>query len=180
MWIHVKFIVAKSTAWTFFIFWSSKIRITPTSVISSLFPPWWCLSHLADIVTPPLYVTFPSHGANTSSLTLLHLSTTLHPIVPPLEVKSKHWIRTTGHPSQTVWLPPSTAIKRSYQPHHLITSLFYLLPSQSTTTSELHLSLSFIFTTVTRPSSLRTTTSTITNEPTLFHFLNILSICEFM
>jgi hypothetical protein len=52
-----------------------------------------------------------------SSMPLLHISTTLHPVASPLKPKSMYWIHTTvaGHPLQTVQLPSSTAIKRLSQ-----------------------------------------------------------------
>jgi hypothetical protein len=39
---------------------------------------------------PPRRVTLPSHGAKMSSLPLLHLSVTFHPVTSPLEPKLKH------------------------------------------------------------------------------------------
>jgi hypothetical protein len=76
-------------------------------------------SPLIDVTTPPCRIMHPSYEVKMSSLPLLHLPVMLHPIVSPLELKSKHGIRTTNaasHPPQTARLPPSTAIERSSQP----------------------------------------------------------------
>jgi hypothetical protein len=70
----------------------------------------------------PLYrVTLSFHWTKTSSLSLFYLSVMLHLVASPFEPKSKHWIYTitAGHSPQTVWLPPSTAIKLSSQPWSL-------------------------------------------------------------
>jgi hypothetical protein len=113
-------------------------------------------------------VTLPSYGAKMSSLPPLHLLATVCPISFPLEPKLKHCICTTavGHPPQTIRLPPSTAIKChlniDHSPYHSITSSFYFLSSQSTTSSELHLPSLFHFTTVPCLASLHTMTPTMT------------------
>jgi hypothetical protein len=63
---------------------------------------------LPDAASPPFDVTMPSrcvtlssHGAKTSSLPSLHLSTTLHPIASPLEPKLKKVISTLANLSTT-------------------------------------------------------------------------------
>jgi hypothetical protein len=143
------------------------IHVSPTDVISSIPPPWCRLffdwyCHAAA----PCHTFFPL--SKTSSLASLHLSATLCLVTSPLKPKLKHWIRTTaaGYPPQTTRLPPSTAIKNhlnfGHSPHHSIKSLFYLIPSQSTTPLELHPPSSFPFTPVLCPSSLRTMTPTVT------------------
>jgi hypothetical protein len=74
-------------------------------------------SHSIDVATPLWRVTLSSHGAKMSSMSLLHISTTLHSVASPLEPKLMYWIHTTaaGHPLQITRLPSSTAIKRSSQ-----------------------------------------------------------------
>jgi hypothetical protein len=83
-------------------FQSTKIRISPTDIVSSLFPPR-CRLSFVDVVTSLHRVTFPSHRAKMSSLPLLHLLITFHPIISPLELKMKYWICTTtaDHPLRT-------------------------------------------------------------------------------
>jgi hypothetical protein len=138
-----------------------------------------------NVVTPPRHVTLPFYWVKMSSLHPLHLPTTLRPVASPLEPKPKHWNRTTatGHPPQTARLSPSISIKMSSQPYPfsppLNSSPLCLLPSQSTTSSELHPSSSFSFTVISCSSSLHTTTLTVTNWPTLFLFLKSMSTCEF-
>jgi hypothetical protein len=48
----------------------------------------------------------------------------LHPIAPLLKPKLKYWIctTTTDHPPRTIWLQPSTTIKRSSQSEPLSTT----------------------------------------------------------
>jgi hypothetical protein len=98
--------------WIFFIFWSSKIHISPTDVISSLSPPD-TTSPPADVATLLCRITLSFHWAKTSSLHPLHFSVMLYHVVSPLESKPMHWIHTTttGHTPQTAWLLLSTAIK---------------------------------------------------------------------
>jgi hypothetical protein len=76
-------------------FWSSKIRVIPTIIVSSLFPPrcrlssgWRC--HATH------HVTLPSYWAKTSSLFPLHIPVMLYFIASPLKSKLKHWIHTTA------------------------------------------------------------------------------------
>jgi hypothetical protein len=42
--LYRPFVAAESIAWTFFIFRSNKIHISPTGIVSSLSPPWCHLS----------------------------------------------------------------------------------------------------------------------------------------
>jgi hypothetical protein len=44
----------------------------------------------ADVTMPARRVTLASHGANTSSLALLHLLGTLRPVASHLELKTKY------------------------------------------------------------------------------------------
>jgi hypothetical protein len=164
----------------------SPVRFASTQLASSPPIPFPSVaSPLADVITPPHCVTLPSHWVKMSSLPSLHLPATLCSVASPLEPKLKHWIRTTatGYPPRTARLPPSTVIKRSSQPchslHHSTVSPFYLLPSPSTTPSELHMPPSFPLTVVSCPSSLRTTTHTVMNYLTLFRFPDNLLACEF-
>jgi hypothetical protein len=46
--------------WIFFTFWSSRIHVSPTNIVSSLFPPRWCLSSgrcCHDVM--PCHASFP-------------------------------------------------------------------------------------------------------------------------
>jgi hypothetical protein len=131
--------------WIFFIFWPSKIRISPTDIVSSLFPPRCRLSSGQRCHA----VTLPFHGAKTSSLHPFHLLVTLRPVTSHLEPKLKHWIRTIAadHPPQTTRLSPSTAIKSSSQTWSLSPPLNHVS----------------IFIAVPRPLSLCTTTPTVIN-----------------
>jgi hypothetical protein len=73
----------------FLIFWPSKF-VSAQPVLSPPFPVISAASHPVDVVTPPHRVTLPSHGAKTSLLPLLHLSTMIHLIISPLKSKLKH------------------------------------------------------------------------------------------
>jgi hypothetical protein len=95
-----------------------------------LFPPFSLLgvaSPSDDVVTPRHRITLPFHWAKMSSLPPLHLPGTLCPITSPLELKLKHWVRTTiaGYPPRTTRIPPSTAIKK------IISTLIILPITQS-------------------------------------------------
>jgi hypothetical protein len=152
----------------FFLFFG-LIRFVSAQLTSFPHFPLSAASSLPDIVTQPHRVMLPFHWAKMSALSLLHLSATLFPVAFPLEAKLKYWIHTTvaGYPPRTARLPIFTAIKNylnlDHSSHHSIISLFYLLPSQSTTSSKLHPSLSFHFTDVLCTSSLQTTTRTVIN-----------------
>jgi hypothetical protein len=84
--------------WIFFIFWPSKIRVSPTGIISSLFPPRcrFSFGRRRHATTP--CVTLPSHWVKTSSLPPLHLLAMLHPVTSPLEPKLRICITVTGRP----------------------------------------------------------------------------------
>jgi hypothetical protein len=101
----------------FLYFLPSKIDVIPTSIVSS-FLLLGAASSPTDVATPLCRVMLLSHGGKMSSLHLLHLPVMLQPIASPLELKSKHWIRTTttGYLPQAARLPPTTSIKRSSQP----------------------------------------------------------------
>jgi hypothetical protein len=101
----------------FFSFFDS-VRFASAQLTSSpLFPLPGVVSPSIDVITQLCRVTIPSHRAKMSSLSLLHLVTTLRPVASPLKPKMKYWICTTtaGHPPRTVRLLPSTAIKMSSQ-----------------------------------------------------------------
>jgi hypothetical protein len=98
------------------------------------------------------HVILPSHWAKTTSPPSLHISIMLCLVASPLEAKLKYWIRTAvvGYPLQTTWLSPFTTIKNhlnlDHSSHHSTVSPLCILPSQSTTSSELHPPSSFPFT----------------------------------
>jgi hypothetical protein len=144
-------------------FTSAQLTPSPT------FPLFGVTYSLADVITPPHRVTFPFHWAKTSSLTLLHLPAILHLVAFTLELKLKHWIRTTitDYPPQTSRLQPSTGIKNhsklDHSLHYSTVSPSYLLPSQSTMPLELHPPPLFRFTAVSHSSFLYTMTPTVIN-----------------
>jgi hypothetical protein len=109
--------------WVFFIFQSSKIRISQL-VSSPLFPLPSVVSLLTNVAPSQRRVALPSYG-EMSSLPQLHLSIILRPIISPLESKAKYWICTTtaGDPPWTTRLSSPTAIKSSSQLWSLFPSL---------------------------------------------------------
>jgi hypothetical protein len=74
----------------------------------------------------------------------------------------RRWPPSLDHPTPTLHCCKKV-ISTLVSPHHSTTSLFCLLPSQSTMPLELHPSLSFPFTSVPHPSSLCTMTPTVMN-----------------
>jgi hypothetical protein len=94
--------------WIFFIFWTSKIRVSLTDIVSSLSLPA-ATSPLADVTTSPHYITLSSHRAKTSLLHPLHLPTMLHLIVSPsraetepLKLHYHHWPPSSDNPTPTI------------------------------------------------------------------------------
>jgi hypothetical protein len=156
--------------WIFFIFWLSKIHVSPTSIISSLSPLTGATSPPTDDAASLHRVMLPSYGAKTRSLPPLHLLLTLHPVAISFEAKLKYLIRTTdtGNPPQVVGLTPSITIKKyhinlSHSFHYSAASPFYLISNQSTISSELHPPSLFSFTVVSCPLSLHTMTPAVMN-----------------
>jgi hypothetical protein len=104
--------------------------------------------------------------------------------LPPLS--SRNWsIESAQLPQATLFGPPTFTLHR----YKMIISTLATLPITqpclhltsflaNTMPSELHQPPSFPFTAVSRPSSLRTIIPTVTNQLTLFHFSNNLSVCE--
>jgi hypothetical protein len=112
--LHRPFIPAESIVWIFFIFRPSKIRVCPTGVVSSLFPPWCRLSF----------------GQRRHTVTSCHTSFLLSQdelclVASYLKSKLKHLICTpaVGYPPRTTQFSPSTAIKKLSQYWSLFSSL---------------------------------------------------------
>jgi hypothetical protein len=125
------------------------LRFTSTQLmLSPPFPLLGAATPLADVIMLLCHVTLPFHWAKNNSLPSLHLSAMFYLIASPLELKLKHWIRTTvaGYPPRTTQL-----------------SLFCLLSSQSTTPSKLHPPPLFFFTAVLCLSSLHIMTPKMMN-----------------
>jgi hypothetical protein len=152
-----------------FLYFFYSIRFTSAQLASSPpFPLFGVASHPVDIAThiAPCHVSFPlnqddiadsvSSFDNASSSRLSSRTETLNPY----------------YHNMTLFLYRPTLILHCYKkdhlnidhsPHHSITSLFYLLPSKSTTSSKLHPSLSFPFIIISRPSSLHIMAPTLIN-----------------
>jgi hypothetical protein len=122
---HHLFVTVESIAW--FFFWPSKICVSPTGIISSLFALWCHLSsgrHRHAVVpcrasflwSQDDIITSVSTSGNTSS----RRST--------LEPKPKDWICiiAAGHPSWTTRLPPSTTIKGHLNLDHSQPRLYFV------------------------------------------------------
>jgi hypothetical protein len=138
-----------------------------------LSPPFFLLdvaSPLADVVMTPCRVTLPSYWAKTSSLPPLHFFDNILscriPSRTETEALNPHHHRklpSPDHPTLTLHYYKkiiSILITLSITEPR---SLFCLLPSQSTTWSELHSLSSFPFTAISYPSSLHIMTPTVTN-----------------
>jgi hypothetical protein len=144
----------------FIYFWSSKIPVSPTDVVSS-FSPLRAASPPTDIAMPSCRVMLPSHGAASAS-SFDNASSYHLPSRAETEVLNLHHRR--WPPSRTIRLSSFTSIKGhlnlDHSLHHSTASLFYLLSSQNTTPLKLHPPSSFPFTTISRISFICTTTPT--------------------
>jgi hypothetical protein len=123
---------------------------------------------LRFILSPPLRLTSPHRRAMSHFLSMEpRRARWLRFILsPPLSSRNKkvlnphHCHRSTSlnRPTLTLYCYKKVISTFDLSPHHSIVSPFYLLPSQSTTSSELHTSPWFPFTSTPHLSSLRTTT----------------------
>jgi hypothetical protein len=93
-----------------FFFWPNKIRVNPTGVVFSFFSPN-ATSPSTDAAT--LRRTSFPWNQNNLAVTTLSFSNVLSRHLP-LELKPKHWNRTTAanHPPRTAWFQPFIAIKK--------------------------------------------------------------------
>jgi hypothetical protein len=123
--LHSSFVPAESTTWIFFIFRSSKIRVSPTGVVSSLSPP---LSRLSSgrcrHATAPCHASFPlsqDELATSASSSDNALSRHL-PSGTKIKAWNPHHHRRLPSPDHSR-LPSFTVIKRSSQPWSLSSPL---------------------------------------------------------
>jgi hypothetical protein len=157
-----------------FLYFFDLVRFAWAQLTSS--PPFFLpggTSPLANTVIPPRCVTLPSHGAKTSSLHLAASASSFGntsfcrlPSRAKTEAMNPYHHRQppcTYHPTSTIHCYKKVHINLNHSPHHSIASPFCLLSTQRTTPSKFHPPLSFPLTIVPRPSSICTTTFTITN-----------------
>jgi hypothetical protein len=143
--------------------WSSKIHVSLTHIVSSLSPIRCCLSSGSRH-----HVSFPLNQdeLNGSASSFGNAS------FPRLPSRVKTEALNLYHRRRSSLVDHLTPIVHYYKngisslpnvPNHSTASLFCLLPSQSTTLSELHTSSSFPFTVVPYTPLIYTTTPTVTN-----------------
>jgi hypothetical protein len=164
--LHRLFVTVESTTWIFFLFQPNKICVSPTDVVSSLFPLRCRLS--SDRCHCTVSRFFPIEPIWTRYIHFI-----LQQCFISLRLlSSRNWRIEFAPPQQATLSRPSDShpqliqkdhLNHGHYSHHSITSLFFLLTSQSTTSSELHPPSSFPFTVVSRPSSLHTMTLTLMN-----------------
>jgi hypothetical protein len=163
------FVLTESITLIFFIFWSSKIRVTPIDVVSSLSPPQCRLfSSWRFHATAPCHTSFSlsqDELAASASSSANALSRRLRSQAEIETLNSYHRGRlpSLDRPITTLHCYKKIISTLIILPHQLTVFPFYLLPSQSITPSKLYPPSSFPFTAVLRPSSLRTTTPTVMN-----------------
>jgi hypothetical protein len=165
-------------------FLSGKIYVSLTDIISSFSPPRFHLSsgqcchtamscHASFSWSQDELATSASFSDNASSRHLFPRAKT-----KALNPHHHRWPSSPDRLTLTLHYYKKGHLNLAHSLDHSTTSPFYLLPSQSTTLSELHPPSSFPFTVVPCPLSLHTMTPTVMNYPSLFHFLNNLSACE--
>jgi hypothetical protein len=156
------------------------VRFTSVQLTSSPpFPLPGVTSPTFDVVTPSRRVTLPFYWVKMSSLPPPHLLVMLlsrcHPTQVKIEALNLHYRRrapSLDRLTLILYHYKKGYLNLDHYSHHSTTSLFYLLPSKSTTSSELHSSPSFTFTVVSRSLSLHTMTLTVMNWSTVFCFPN--------
>jgi hypothetical protein len=150
--------------WIFFIFWPSKICVSPIDVISFLFCPSGRRHHAVVLC----HTSFPysqNKLVTSSSFSDNALSRCISPWVKIKTLNPHHHCR----PSYLDRPTPTLHCYKKFTPTMptLSTtqslSLFFILPNQSTTSLELHPPPSFSFTVIPRSSFLRTITPTVIN-----------------
>jgi hypothetical protein len=151
--------------WSFFIFQPSKIRVSPTGVISSL-PLPGATSPLADVATP-CHGPYPWSHDKLATFTSSSSNASYHCLPSRAEIEALNPHHRRLPPSPDSLTPTLHCCKKvisilitlpTIQPY-----LYFASSSQSTTLSEHHPPPSFPFTTVPCPSSLRTTTLIVMN-----------------
>jgi hypothetical protein len=125
---HHLFVTAESIAW--FFFWPSKICVSSTGIISSLFALWCHLSSgRRRHAVAPCHASFP--WSQDDIITSISTSGNTSSRRSTLEPKPKDWICiiAAGHPLWTTRLPPSTTIKGhlnlDHSPHHSQLRLYF-------------------------------------------------------
>jgi hypothetical protein len=150
-------------------FRSSKIRVTPTDVVSSLSPPRCRLFSIWRFhAAAPCHTSFSLSQDKLAASASSSGNALSRRLCSQAEIETLNSYHRGRLPSLNRLTPTLQCYKKIISilcilPHQLTMFPFYLLPSQSTTPSKLHPSSSFPFTVVLRPSSLRTTTPTVMN-----------------
>jgi hypothetical protein len=142
----------------FFIFWLSKIQVSPTDIVSSLFPLQCYLSFGRCS-----HATAPCHASLSWSQDELTVPSSSFDNISSRRLPS-NWtqsIESTLPPSANLLRPSDSHPSHSH--HHSTVSPFYLLLIQNTMPSEFHPSSPFLFTTVQHPSFLHIMTLTVMN-----------------
>jgi hypothetical protein len=111
----------------FFIFWPSKICVSPTGVVSSIFPFQCRLSSgQRRLTTAPYHASFPWSQDELTASASYSGNASSHRLPSRAETEALICTSATGHPPWTARLPPVTAIKKSSQPWSLSPSLHHV------------------------------------------------------
>jgi hypothetical protein len=131
-----KYLPSICTSWIDFMdflhFQPSKIRVSPTSIVFSLFSPWCYLSSdRCSHTTAPCHASFPLRQDELVDSASSSDNVSSHCLPSRAETEALNLQHRCRLPSRTTQLPPSTAIKRSSQSWSLSTSLnrISILPS---------------------------------------------------
>jgi hypothetical protein len=150
----------------FLYFWSNKIYVCPNDIVSSLFPPRWCLSsnwcrHTMSRLLPielrwTHYLHFIFRQCFIPSHSLLSQNRSIE--FTPSQSSSSDRSTHTLHCYKKI-----ISIMTTLSAHHSTALSFCLLSSQSTMPSELYPPPSFLFTVVPCLSSFHTMTLVLIN-----------------
>jgi hypothetical protein len=134
----------------------SKIRVSPTHVVSSLFPPrcrFYSVRRRHTVT--PCHASFSCSQDEFAPSTSSSVNTSSRRLPSQAEIKVLNLYHRHS-PTLILNCYKKSHLNLGHSLHHSTTSLFYLLTSQSATSSELH-SLLLLFTIIPHISSIRTT-----------------------
>jgi hypothetical protein len=129
--LHRPIVATELTSWIFFIFWLSKIRVSPTDIVSSLSPPRCNLSFSQHHhATVPCHTSFPWSQDDLIASASSSINASSYRLPSWVKTKALNPHRHRWPPSSNNRLSPSTAIKRSPQPWSLSPPLnrVFILP----------------------------------------------------
>jgi hypothetical protein len=136
----------------------SKTHVSPTGIISSIFPPSCRISsYRCRHAVGPCCASFPWSQDELVVPTLSSSNVSCRRLTSRADTKALnlHHCRppSLDRSTSTIYCYKKAISTLPIFSHHSTASLFYILPSQSNTSSKLHLSSSFPFTIISCPSA---------------------------